>query len=118
MHKLGQSLIEIDGDVAHAESYAICHHVMAEAVEAGEGGATRDVADRVMGIRYVDRFERRGGEWRIARRELRWEWARMDRLEALDPGWTHGRVDSGDPVHDLRGPNGARSEWRAGDPLD
>lgn len=115
MHKLGQSLIEIEGDVARAESYAICHHVTAE--EVAEGGpdapsdttldgsprasaprASRDVADMVMGIRYVDRFERRDGEWRIARRELRWEWVRTDRLEALDPGWTHGRVDGRDPV--------------------
>ncbi len=109
MHKLGQSLIEIDGDAARAESYAICHHVMAEvepsAAASGArssnsslAGATRDVADMVMGIRYVDRFERRGGEWRIARRELRWEWVRTDRLEQLDVGWTHGRVDVGDPV--------------------
>ncbi|MFO0687963.1 MAG: nuclear transport factor 2 family protein [Myxococcota bacterium] len=120
MHKLGQSLIEIDGDVARSESYAICHHVMAEpdpaaggasAVESGMPGGkgaamgseagstrTRDVADMVMGIRYVDRFERRGGEWRIARRELRWEWVRTDRLEALDPTWTAGRADREDAV--------------------
>ncbi len=107
MHKLGQSLIEVDGDVARAESYAICHHVMAEADPAATPpgapgspssgpGATHDVADMVMGIRYIDRFERRRGEWRIARRELRWEWVRTDRLEVLDPGWTHGRVDAGD----------------------
>ncbi|MBY0398961.1 nuclear transport factor 2 family protein [Myxococcota bacterium] len=98
MHKLGQSFIEVEGDVARAESYAICHHVMAEADPAGGPGATRDVADMVMGIRYVDRFERRAGEWRIARRELRWEWARTDRLEALDPEWTWGRADPGDAV--------------------
>lgn len=103
MHKLGQSFVEIDGDVAHAESYAICHHVMAEPDPTGaaraEGAApTRDVADMVMGIRYVDRFERRRGEWRIARRELRWEWVRTDRLEPLDPSWTAGRADARDPV--------------------
>ncbi|MEZ4282840.1 MAG: nuclear transport factor 2 family protein [Myxococcota bacterium] len=133
MHKLGQSLIEVDGDVARAESYAVCHHVVAEAVpekaipetpiEAASGGAgaprrddlarsgragvagfapgvvERDVADLVMGIRYVDRFERRAGLWRIARRELRWEWVRTDRLESLDPGWTAGRSDGSDPVY-------------------
>jgi len=105
VHKLGQSLIEVDGDVARAESYAICHHVMAEptpATATSDGAEsaprTRDVADRVMGIRYLDRFERREGEWRIARRELRWEWARMDRLEPLDPTWTAGRVDRRDAV--------------------
>lgn len=99
MHKLGQSLIEVEGDVARAESYAICHHVMAEPDPAAAApGATRDVADMVMGIRYVDRFERRAGEWRIARRELRWEWVRTDRLAPLDPAWTHGRSDARDPV--------------------
>jgi hypothetical protein len=106
MHKLGQSFVELDGDVARAESYAICHHVMAAPDPAtgpavgptAKPAATRDVADMVMGIRYVDRFERRGGEWRIARRELRWEWVRTDRLEALDPSWTAGRTDARDPV--------------------
>jgi hypothetical protein len=109
MHKLGQSLIEIDGDVARAESYAICHHVMAEVMaevtaevmaesDPAPPGASRDVTDWVMGIRYVDGFERRAGEWRIARRELRWEWVRTDRLAPLDPTWTHGRSDAQDPV--------------------
>ena len=101
MHKLGQCLIEVEGDVARVESYAICHHVMAESDPAGgeSGAGESDVADMVMGMRYVDRFERRAGEWRIARRELRWEWVRTDRLEGLDPSWTLGRSDGRDPVH-------------------
>ena len=90
MHKLGQALIEIDGDVAQSETYAVCHHVVEE------GG--RDVADSVMGIRYLDRFERRDGAWRIARRELRWEWIRTDALDPLDPAWTHGKAGPDDPI--------------------
>lgn len=90
MHKLGQALVEVEGDVAAAETYAVCHHVVAE------GG--RDVADSVMGIRYLDRFERREGEWRIARRQLRWEWIRTDALEPLDPAWTQGVASAADPV--------------------
>lgn len=91
MHKLGQALIEIDGDQATSETYAICHHVTEE-----DG---RDVADLVMGIRYLDRFERRGdGKWRIARRELRWEWIRTDSLEPLDPDWTLGVAGNADPI--------------------
>jgi hypothetical protein len=57
-----------------------------------------DTTDSVMGIRYLDRFERRAGEWRIARRELRWEWIRHDALVALDPEWTLGVANSDDPV--------------------
>jgi len=90
MHKLGQALIEVDGDSAASETWAICHHV------AAENG--RDTADSVMGIRYLDRFERRAGEWRIARRELRWEWIRHDALDPLDESWTHGTASSDDPV--------------------
>jgi hypothetical protein len=90
MHKLGQALIEIDGDGATGETYAVCHHVMAE--------NGKDVADSVMGIRYLDRFERRAGEWRIARRELRWEWIRTDALGPLDPDWTLGIAGPSDPI--------------------
>ncbi|MAG33217.1 MAG: hypothetical protein CL908_20250 [Deltaproteobacteria bacterium] len=94
MHKLGQVLVEFDAegdpDVAWSEAYAICHHVTEE------GG--RDVADRVVGLRYHDRFERRDGEWRIAHRELRYEWLRIDALEPLDASWTLGRAGAGDPV--------------------
>lgn len=90
MHKLGQALIEVDGDTATSETYAICHHVVSD-----EG---RDVSDLVMGIRYLDRFERRDGAWRIVRRALRWEWIRQDALDALDPDWTHGVAGRADPV--------------------
>ena len=90
MHKLGQTKIEIDGDIAHCESYAIGHHVRAK--------NGRDVDDFVMGLRYVDRFERRGGEWRIADRQLRYEWQRRDPLRQLDSNWTLGRRGRSDPV--------------------
>lgn len=91
MHKLGQALIEIDGDTATSETYAICHHV------ATEDG--RDVSDSVMGIRYLDRFERREDRvWRISRRELRWEWIRTDALDPLDPDWTLGVAGASDPI--------------------
>ncbi|MEE8165837.1 MAG: nuclear transport factor 2 family protein [Myxococcota bacterium] len=90
MHKLGQALIEIDGEVAHSEAYAICHHIQTE-----QG---KDLADIVAGIRYIDRFERRDGIWRIAQREIRSEWLRTDPLEALDASWTFGTTDFSDPV--------------------
>ena len=91
MHKLGQAHIEIDGDTAHSESYAVTHHVSA----AADG---RDTSDYVIGIRYVDRFERRtDGIWRIADRQLRFEWQRVDALSQLDPSWTPGARGETDP---------------------
>ncbi len=93
MHKLGNSLIELDGDTAHCETYAIGHHVRAE------NGL--DIDDLVIGIRYVDRFERRteDGEWRLARRNVRYEWQRLDRLDQRETDWTLGSQDRTDPVY-------------------
>lgn len=56
-HALCQSLIELDGDVARVETYYIA-------------SGLRNYPDgtkvhRIYG-RYLDRFERRDGEWRIA----------------------------------------------------
>lgn len=61
-HILGQSSIELDGDEARVETYVMGHHARPNA----EGD---DIV--VVGTgRYIDRFEKRGGEWRIARREM------------------------------------------------
>jgi SnoaL-like domain len=67
-HFLGQCRIEIDGDVAHTETYCNAHHV----AHPDDNGQVTDMA---MGLRYVDRFERRDGEWRIAKRICAFDWA-------------------------------------------
>lgn len=48
--------------------------------------------------RAVDRFERRDGVWRIARRTLRWEW---NREQPITETWARGGI--GDPSLLLRG---------------
>ena len=55
--------IEIECDVAHAESYFLCI-------------LRRDGADKLFasGGRYTDRLERRNGEWLIANRVVVLEW--------------------------------------------
>lgn len=71
-HFLGNMLIDVDlaADVARAETYAVAYHRFTD----GEGQLT----DMVAGLRYVDRFERRGDEWRIAARVCAFEWRRTD----------------------------------------
>jgi SnoaL-like protein len=64
LHYLANPTVEIDGDVAHAETY-----FLACLWRKDESGA--DVA----GGRYVDRFERREGEWRISERMAVREWS-------------------------------------------
>ncbi|KAF6823031.1 hypothetical protein CPLU01_11655 [Colletotrichum plurivorum] len=59
-HQIGHSLIEIgaDGVSARAETYCTANIVVG-----GEGSEWMTLL-----VRYVDRFEKRGGEWRIANR--------------------------------------------------
>ena len=62
MHFIGPPSIRLDGDVAQCDTYCVAHHV---------GAAT----DMVLGLRYVDRFERRDGRWLIARRVCAFDWS-------------------------------------------
>jgi SnoaL-like domain len=58
-HHLGQSNIRVDGETAVAET-----HCIATSVADGD-----DVPQaRVHVVRYLDRFEKRGGAWKIAER--------------------------------------------------
>jgi hypothetical protein len=90
-HHLTTQTIEIDGDVAHAETYCI--------------GAFRrrdgDVVD-IAGGRYIDRLERREGEWRIVAREALIEWAGAADAAASRFSFglsDAGRWDRGDPSY-------------------
>jgi hypothetical protein len=62
-HTLLQSTIDLDGDTAHAETY---YQFV---------GRNLDESLWIAGGRYLDRFERRAGEWRIALRTNLIEWA-------------------------------------------
>ena len=68
-HLVGNVLIEVDGNVAYAESYIMAYH--RKKVE----GATCDLSGWG---RCVDRFELRNGEWRIADRVVMYDKGRMD----------------------------------------
>lgn len=57
LHNVTMQTCEIDGDVAHAESYSL-------GVFLDKGSETA----RVLAGRYIDRLEKRDGEWRIALR--------------------------------------------------
>ncbi|MCB2062030.1 MAG: nuclear transport factor 2 family protein [Novosphingobium sp.] len=62
-HGLLQSVIDLDGDTAHAETY---YQFVAK---------NRDGSLMLAGGRYIDRLEQRGGEWRIALRTNQVEWS-------------------------------------------
>jgi hypothetical protein len=64
-HAIGNILIEVDGDRARAETYCHAYHEV-------DGPDGRQ--EMVVGGRYLDRFERRGREWRITSRLYVIDW--------------------------------------------
>jgi hypothetical protein len=65
-HLLGQVLIEVSGDIACGETYFVAHH----AIPSPEGGLFTIAAGR-----YLDRFERREGIWKISHRQAVYDWS-------------------------------------------
>jgi hypothetical protein len=93
-HFTGNHLIEVDGDVAAAEYYAIAYH----RVGASEAKPERDL---ITCGRYVDRMERRAGEWRIASRVVIVD---FDRVDTVSERWVpeaqlRGTRDKRDPSY-------------------
>jgi hypothetical protein len=81
-HYITNQSIDLDGDEAHVETYWL---VILKPVGEDEGD--------LIGGRYLDRFERRDGEWRIAKRVVVHEWhSRLDftpmKTETRTDGWT------------------------------
>ena len=74
MQMIGNVMIELDDDGTRAR---VETYVFAFIRPAGEG------IDRMIGGRYLDRFERRGEEWRILRRLYVLDWHR-DQPSAAD----------------------------------
>ncbi len=78
-HQLGNVFIEIDGDVAHSESYFTAFH-RRRALEdpmAGED-ATETEMDYYVAGRYLDRWEKRDGAWKITHRTGMTDWTRLE----------------------------------------
>lgn len=93
-HFTGNYLIDVEGDVASAEFYARAYH----RVPADAGGVVKDL---VVNTRYVDRWERRGGEWKISHRKVVVD---TDRVDVVAERWVpqeqlRARRDRSDPSY-------------------
>jgi hypothetical protein len=102
MHSVSNMLIRVDGDTARVESYWHVFHR-----EPGRDGAAD--WDYHAGGRYLDRFERRDGEWRVLTRILVRDWYEV--IEGTGD-WAnyprpqegpHGSDKESDPVRALFG---------------
>jgi hypothetical protein len=69
----------------------------------GQTGKPGVGIDLLGSSRYVDRFERRNGEWRIARRTLIQDWKQLievtENAPKPQPGWLVGRRDRQDFIY-------------------
>jgi hypothetical protein len=64
MHFIGPPSIRLDEAnpaLAQCDTYCTAHHVSAD-------------SDMILGLRYVDRFEKRDGQWLIAKRVCAFDW--------------------------------------------
>ena len=71
-HVIANHTCELRGDVAFTETYCISF--------SETGGVNATVYNR-----YVDRFEKRNGEWRVANRQVVDDWNRIDEVTATSP---------------------------------
>jgi 3-phenylpropionate/cinnamic acid dioxygenase small subunit len=95
MHVIANVLIDVQGDVAHSEAYTLAFHRVRETT-------TKPVRDYTVGLRYVDRFERRGGAWAIADRVCAFSFQRIDPCDPpmeWMPGFTVAKPTPDDVIH-------------------
>lgn len=74
MHSICNEYVEVRGDVAFGEAYFIAYH---------RSGPKDQMVDMTLGGRYIDRYERRDGQWKIARRVVMHDWTRVDPVERI-----------------------------------
>lgn len=99
VHLVGNILIELHGDQAAVESYFVAF----QEEKAADGGAS----ETLLCGRYVDRFEKRGDEWRVAARTVAYDWKRSTPLpeplsaEGFGVRQPTGARKPADPVYEL-----------------
>jgi len=110
-HQVSNMLIEFaTPDLALVETYIrTLQHYPAEAkaslaqLSGGAAGKPGVGIDLMTASRYVDRFERRNGDWRIARRTLIQDWKHLLEVSGepprAKPGWYVGRRDRQDFIY-------------------
>jgi SnoaL-like domain len=107
MHVLANCIIEVDlpTDAARVETYCLAYHRFADGRDAGGSGGPTDV---VTALRYLDRFERRRSEWRLAKRVLAYEWGRLDPVgpeKIFGRRFQRGSRDEHDPLWHIMNPH-------------
>ncbi|MBY4212536.1 nuclear transport factor 2 family protein [Rhodococcus fascians] len=99
MHFVTNIIIDLDpaGRIAEVESYCLCY-----LRQEPEHGSTEQTLATIK-CRYVDRFEKRNNEWRIAARIVVFDESQRDNIDnVLDTSWVRSRRSKDDPVYTRR----------------
>jgi hypothetical protein len=80
-HFVGNHRAQCEGDVVSGRTYCFAHHIN----EVDDPASGQDVRDRVVAIRYDDRYEQSDDDrhWRFARRDVRILWRMSHPVEQL-----------------------------------
>jgi hypothetical protein len=111
-HSLGQTLMGFaDADTAHCETYLTATHAVPVGYPRPEVFPARSEPYlAIVAGRYVDRFEKRDGEWRIARRQGLYDWREYRDVGAAD---LLGMAEGSCGYHDERDPSSpVVAAWR------
>ena len=102
-HQLGQVQFGFEGaDVCHTETYMTAMHTIPPGYPLAAVFPDKGVIySAIVAGRYVDRFEKRSGEWRIAQRTGLYDWREFRVVEGVDlsdtPEGAAGYHDERDP---------------------
>jgi hypothetical protein len=98
-HLLGNIFIDLDDDNAYTETYFSAYHRMrAKGDPLAAPNAYDTEMDFLVGGRYIDRFQKREGVWKISHRTGLTDWVR------LEPPSTQGFNDTPADLLGHRGP--------------
>jgi hypothetical protein len=114
MHLVANCRIELAGDHATGETYVIAHHFLKSGRKLDTflgPERAQEMRDKYppeswdapfeyhVGARYLDRLEKRGGEWRFSHRQVVFDWTHVRPASEpmADPARLRGQRGRGDP---------------------
>jgi len=97
-HNITTTNIAIEHDNAEGEIYVLAYHKVATA---------NGSLDLLIGGRYLDRYQKRSGQWKFTHRAVIADWATVNDPSVVDlshpllAGSYFGKSDSSDPAYDF-----------------
>ena len=85
-HGVGPATFTVDGDTAMGVVTGVAHHLSTAGPDAAPVPGGGPGTDTIWYLRYEDRYLRRPGGWRMARRALHLRWIEERPVDLVGPG--------------------------------